>query len=348
MSLTIINDTHCGAIRSGGTTPKTAWALRQFILEQFRSMLQRIDTDLLVLGDLLDAYSIPYIDLLEVYSALDRWASENSQDCTLYLVPGNHDLSKTTSTMSSFQFLCKLLWSRDNVVIIDKPARLNKHDAYVIPHCINQEQFEIELDKAPNDLKYLFLHCNFDNKFAQKADHSLNLSADRALKLPFKHIIFAHEHQRKRAMANKVHIIGNQIPSSVADCIGNDDKCYLEIDDDGDFTYTPVWKAKGSFVRVDWHELKDTPPDAQFIRVEGEAGASEANAVVSAISKLRNVHNAFVITNAVKVEGRGDVGESQSLEKAQTYDVRSAVMRRLSEAQRAAVEKLLAEHGEQS
>lgn len=343
--LTVINDTHCGAIRSGGTTTKSAWALRQYILNRFRALLLMVEGDLLVLGDLLDAFSIPYHDLLEVFDALHAWAQTNP-DQTLYLVPGNHDLSKTTTTMSSFQFLCKLMGMLDNVVIIDKPGRLNQHDAYVIPHCINQEQFDIEVDKVPDDVQLLFLHCNFDNKFAQKSDHSLNLSADVALKLPVKHIVFAHEHQQRIAINGKVQIIGNQIPSSVADCMGNDRKYLLKVRD-GKLTYDETWTAQGSFQRIDWHELGTAAADAQFIRVEGDAASSEGNAVVTAISKLRSVHNAFVITNAVKIEGRSTDVEAKSLEQVQSYNIKEAVLRRLNPEQKAVVKALLEEHGEQ-
>lgn len=343
--LTVINDIHAGVVRSGGTTLKTAWALRQFVLSRFSTLLKMVNTDLLILGDLLDAYSIPYTDLLEVYFELQSWCTAHP-DCKLFLVPGNHDLSKTVATMSSFQFLTKLLSGLPNVVILDKPGRLKGHDAYIIPHVINQEQFDIEIDKVPDDVATLYLHCNYDNKFAQQSDHSLNLLAARALKLPVKHIVFAHEHQRKKAMNGKVQVIGNQIPSSVADCIGNDAKFMLEVDGDN-LTFHEVWAAKDSFQRVDWRALGEADASAQFIRVEGDAAASEANTVVSAISKLRSKHDAFVITNAVKIEGRGAVGETQSLEKVQSYDVREALMRRLTDAQQAVVKQLLAEHGEE-
>lgn len=344
MTLSILNDLHGGAIRTGGTTPKSGWSLRQYILERMQMLLNIAQGDLLILGDLLDAYSILYTDLLAILFMLQKWAADHPDD-TLYLVPGNHDLSKTVTTMSSFQFLAKLLSAMDNVVVIDKPGRLSKHRGYVIPHVVNQEQFDIELGKVPDDVDLLFVHCNYDNKFAQQADHSLNLSADQALKLPVKHIIFAHEHQHKVAMNGKVQVIGNQIPSSVADCLGNTEKLMLVIED-GKLVYVPVWSAKGSFSRVNWQELHTAPADAQFIRVEGDATAVEASAVVTAIAKLRNSHNAFVITNAVKVEGRSSEVEGRSLEQAQSYNVREAVMRRLSPEQRAVVEALLAEHGE--
>lgn len=351
MSLSVINDLHCGVVRSGGTTPKSAWALRQWVLRRLDQLLMQIQTDLLILGDLLDTYSVPYYDLLSVIDSLEEWLTENP-DRTLFLVPGNHDLSKTTATMSSFQFLCRLLRGKSNVVVLNEPGPLPRHDAYVIPHVVNQEQFNIELDKVP-EVGTLYVHCNYDNKFAQKSDHSLNLSADQALKLPVKRIVFAHEHQARTAMNGKVIVIGNQIPTSVADCLGNDAKFFLQVDAKGATSGYQVWgkdEEGAEFVRVDWRDIstKLSPDYGKFIRVEGEAASSEANAVVSAISKLRNTHNAFVITNAVKIEGQKMDGIDQTLEKAQTYDVRSALMKRLSEAQRTVVEKLLAEHGEQA
>lgn len=343
MTLSIINDTHCGVIRSGGTTPKSAWALRLWNLAQFKALLDAITTDLLVLGDLLDTFSIPYHDLLEVIDALVHWLSTNNES-TLYLVPGNHDLSKTVATMSSFQFLCRILKANSNrVVVMDTPGRVKGHDAYVIPHVLNQEQFNIELDKVPEDVKYLLLHCNFDNHFANEADHSLNLSVEQAVKLPVERIILAHEHQRRDGLEGKVIVIGNQIPTSVADCLGNDAKYYLELHKNK-VVWQPVWERKGSFERIDWHDCMKASADSQFVRVEGDAAASEAAGVASAISKLRNVHNAFVITNAVRIEGRGDETERYTMEEVQAFNVKDALLRRLKPAQRVVIEKLLQEN----
>lgn len=340
--LTVINDTHCGVVRSGGTTPKSAWALRQWNLQRLDALLSAINTDLLVLGDLLDTYSIPYLDLWEVVSHLVKWLAVNP-DCTLFLVPGNHDLSKTTSTMSSFQFLCRMLHANSNrVVVMDKPGRLKGHDAYVIPHVPNQDLFDLELDKVPDDVATLYLHCNYNNHFAQQSDHSLNLSEQRARDLPVKRIVFAHEHQHRTMLGGKVIVIGNQIPTSVADCIGPEAKYMLEVGVD----YTelrPVWEAAGSFAKVDWRDLGSAPAGAQFIRVEGDASAVEASSVVSAISKLRNTHNAFVITNAVKIEGRSLESslETKGQESVQNFSIMDALKRRLSEAQWAVVTELL-------
>lgn len=339
--LYVINDTHCGAIRSGGTTPRTAFALREYILELFQNLLKQAeDGDLMILGDLFDTFNVPYTDLFAVYDMLLSWLEETGN--RLILVAGNHDLSKTSATMSSFQFLCRLLKHRAGVIIVDGGPGLITMDgfsSYVIPHMANQELFDIELAKVPK-VDYLFLHCNYDNKFAQQSDHSLNLSLEHARKLSVGKIVIAHEHQRKMALSGKVMIPGNQIPSSVADCLGNEQKFMVKITAEK-FELVPVWEAKGSFQRVDWHELQTVDPAAQFVRVEGEASASEAPAVVSLISKLRGQHKGFVITNAVKIEGRVDEETSLSLEQIQSYNVLEALLKRLKPEWQTKVRQLM-------
>lgn len=324
----VINDTHIGVIRSAGTTPVTAYALRQFALEQFDSLLARADgCDLLINGDLFDTDHIPYADLLETYKMLAEWIITN-KDSTLYLPPGNHDLSKTTTTMSSQQFLCSLLKalvpSRVVVPVKGEAITVAGAPGWIIPHMPNQEQFDIELQKVPK-VKYLFLHCNFDNGFAAEADHSLNLSKEQATKLDVERIVLGHEHQRTMGLTGKVMVPGNQFPTSVADCLGNKDK-YMTVITDDKFELVPTWEGAGSFQRVDWRELSKADASSQFIRVEGEASDAEAPAVVTAISKLRKAHNAFVITNAVKIAGRDDTQVAESMEKVANFNVVHALM----------------------
>lgn len=349
MKLHIINDTHIGAIRSGGTNPASAFALRTYILERFNALLDSCtEGDVLINGDLFDTFSIPYIDLLAAFDALTTWLSAN-KGYTLHLAAGNHDLAKTTSTMSSFQFLGRLLGKHPRVMIYEEPQQLVGHDdMWIIPHMPNQDLFDLALMRVPKGMKYVFMHCNFDNKFAQQQDHSLNLSAEQARALDVERIVLGHEHQRSLHLTGKVMVPGNQIPSSVADCLGNREKFMVRIDDTK-FESIPVWEAKGSFVRANWHELAKVPEDAQFVRVEGDAAASEAAAVVSLISKLRQSHRAFVITNAVQIEGRKSDTEKQTLEKVQSFNVLDALLGKLKKPEwQTKVKKLMEEHNVQA
>jgi metallophosphoesterase superfamily enzyme len=336
--LTILNDLHIGAQRAAGTTPLTAWQLRQYLLEEFERLVVACDGPLLILGDLFDTGHIPMADLLRVWQALSNHLEQGYE---LILVAGNHDYEKTLTTLSSFQFLCKLLQTQHKQMlqVIDEPTEVPRWNMHVIPHLPNQDLFDVALQNAP-ECEHLLVHCNYDNKFAVQADHSLNMSMDQAMRAKCKHVIFAHEHQQKNALGGKVVIIGNQFPSSVADCLGNDSKRLLLLTGP-DLYLVETWSREGNYAEQDWRALKDD--GCKFIRVVGEASAAEAADVVSAISKFRNKAKALVITNAVKIEGTADGEQIQiTLEQVKSFDVLSALLECLDEREQGVVKGLLA------
>jgi len=343
MTLSVLNDTHVGAIRSGGTTPQTAFALRQYLKDRLKVLMGACNgTDILFNGDLFDTGNIPFMDLWDTVEIFSTWLQENPKN-VIYAAGGNHDYNKNAMQMSSFQLFCLIMQSRftERFVAIHEPTLVEKHGAYVIPHMLNQDLFDLALSKVPK-VKYLFLHCNFDNKFAQQADHSLNLSPDQARELPVERIILGHEHQRSVALTGKVMVPGNQSPSSVADCLGNRDK-YMAVARPDKVELIAVWSRDPAYAEIPWAEALQTGLDEryQFIRVIGEATSAEAAKVASTIAKLRSTNKtAFVVTNAVKVEGQS-AGEEYNLEAVKSFDITEAVLRRLNEPQRAVVNKLL-------
>lgn len=337
LPLTIINDCHVGAVRAAGTTPFTAWQLRQYLLESFYSVIDMVPGSLVILGDLFDTGHVGMADLLGVWHKLRRHVSSGAP---LYLVQGNHDLEKNLTVLSSFQFLCKLLVTEfpGQVTVVDAPMRIHT-GAYIIPHLANQDLFDAALAQVP-ECHYLLVHCNYHNGFAAQSDHSLNLSQDQALRLPVKHIIFAHEHQARTALGGKVFVAGNQHPSSVADCLGNDVKSLTLLHPEGAPERFQTWQAKGEFAEQDWRALTDS--GEKFIRVVGEATAAEAADVVTAIAKFRNKSKALVITNATSVEGVADGEQIQmNMEQVKAFDVLSALLECLDEREQGVVQRLL-------
>lgn len=103
------------------------------------------------------------------------------------------------------------------------------------------------------------------------------------------------------------------------------------------------WNAHGSFVEVDWQALSDVDPGLQFIRVTGEATALEGENVIKAVSTLRQRHSAFVISNAVKVEGQTLSAEVlDNLEEAvKVLDIKGLIMDQLDDAEKVAINELL-------
>lgn len=335
--LTVINDTHLGALRSSGTTPTTMLELRQKLQRCFADLLTQVTTDLCILGDLFDTGHVPLSDLFATWGQLRAWLGTTGN--RLILVQGNHDLEKNLTAMSSFQLLGSMLKAElpDKVRVVSEPTLLAEYGAYIIPHLPNQDLFNEALKQVPA-VPWLLLHCNYDNHFAVESDHSLNLSQEQAIECKAESIVLAHEHQAAIRLEGKVNIIGNQFPSSVADCLGNHTKKYLRIEGR---TGTSVlsWEREGSYSEQDWQSLEDK---GDFIRVVGSASAEQAADVVSAIAKFRSKAKALVITNAVQIEGvNGGEEIAASLEEVKNFNVLDALLECLDEREQAVVKSLL-------
>lgn len=313
MTLRVLNDTHIGAIRSAGTTIKSQLELRKHILQRFEQLLPD-EGDLLINGDLFDSYSAPIVDVLSTYEILADWLHAHPTS-VLYNSAGNHDLGKTNTIMSSFQFLGKLL-SRlfsERYVHIEQPKEIPY--GYVIPHLANQELFNNALSKIPA-CRRLFLHCNLGNKFAETADQSLNLSLAVLDSLPCSEVILGHEH--KSRTVGRALVVGNQIPTSVADWLGTDtDKYYAEV---GSSTTLHLCSERNKeFIQLDWQNLKVT--EHKFVQVTGSAESAQAFEVVSSINKFRKVSDAFVVANAVEVRTDDGTVFSANLESVKAFSI---------------------------
>ena len=346
----IINDIHIGVKRQAGATPASQAALTEFVHDNFKSLVSYTrGNQLLILGDLFDAFSVEVSDVIRTYEVLADWLNQYPMN-RLTLVCGNHDWSPKADKVSSLHMLSHFLVSRFNarVHLVDYKAGLSNvgKDVWAIPHMPNQALFDLELDRALSTSgKTLLLHANYDNKFAVEADHSLNVSRERAEQLIAKgwNLIFAHEHQYRTDFDGRVLVLGNQIPTSIADCLGNDVKRYATLQGDVAITHD-AFNVSENFVQIPWREVEDTPDDALFVRVTGTASMDEAADALSAVAALRQRHNAFVVTNGVKVDGMAELDHlsEMSFEDISTFNVLEALLEELSEAEGKAIVELLA------
>lgn len=351
----ILNDLHLGVQRTGGTTGESSSALRDYTLQKYSELLKG-SNKVVVNGDHFDNYIIPTSDLLKAYLITAEWLNSGAEGLTL--IPGNHCLSKDSANLSSFELMSRLLIAQfpNKVRYLAGGNWISEADGiYAISHVANQELFELELGRVPEGVKTLLLHVNFDNKFAGQSDHSLNIDREQAKLLTKRGItlVLGHEHQGRTVMNDKVIITGNQFPTSVSDCLAHGDaqkdgrKYCLQIDGD-DMELIPTWCVGdnvGGYAEVDWRDLANAPAGRKFIRVSGEATAAEAASVIKCISKLRQSSDAFVITNAVKIEGSAtDESFAESVEDIRGVDVLSMLIETLDTEQAACVRKLLKEN----
>lgn len=352
----IINDLHLGVNRVSGTTPQSREDLRNYVFAEFDRLLDTTDNDndLVILGDLFDSFDCDARDWLEAYRLLTAWCAYNSFH-TLYLVAGNHDTSAKANRVSSFETMAAVLkgqFRNVKVIGIDETLTVDGY-IHLVAHHRNQELFDLTLAKVLEDCErgdYVLLHANYDNKFAEQADHSLNVSEAQALEFTKKGVdlLFAHEHHHRReiphgtpADGGSVVCLGNQIPTSVSDVLGRTDKFYWELWEEG-LRKHKFWEAKDNYAELDWRSLPQDNP-AKFIRVVGDAVNAEAAQVIDAIHRFRQKSNAFVITNAVKIEGIADIESLPStFEAAKKFDVMEFVYGQLNEAEAEVIRKISA------
>ena len=345
----ILNDLHVGASRKAGTTPASQAALTEHIHQHFEALINATDEDHIVInGDLFDGFEVPGTDLIRTFNVLDHWFMRARQAQHLTLVAGNHDWNPRADRVSSFHLLAHFLRVRRgmSVDVIDHTRGFSRvaDRVWAIPHMPNQDLFDIELSRAMADRgDILLLHANYDNNFAVESDHSLNVSREIAGQLVDRGwtLIFGHEHQVR--VTESIVIPGNQVPTSVADCLGCKGKYYLTLS--GKETQLHEWlnlEEDKVFTRLDWRNL-DADPGYQFIRVEGTATAEEAAEAVDAVARFRAKSQAFVVTNAVKVEGVAAFDElaEMSLEQITAFNVLDALLSELTEEEGKVVKELL-------
>lgn len=348
----IINDVHIGFQRKGGTTPSSAEALRSYLFQSLGRLLEETEeTHLLIAGDLFDDFDIPARDWVETFNLLAGTLA-GRLDMRLTLVAGNHDHSPKAERVSSFQMLCQVMRSmferRVTVIGIDEWDPLEGGSVVALAHCSNQAIFDeklIELLDFVRSGHRVILHANYDNNFTVESDHSLNVSREMAKRFASEGatLYFAHVHQAKTDLGGSVVVMGNQWPTSVADCLGNDDKFAHVFN--GGVTKIRTWdyaEEENGFTQVDWQDLDKPIVKCSFLRVTGKATAAQASEVVNAIAKFRQIASCFVITNAVKVEGIPDNDTlPDQFEAAKRFDVMAYIKQHLEPAEEAAVDVLM-------
>ena len=351
----ILNDIHVGFQRKGGTTPASQETLRHYLLTQFETTLDQSDEEhLFIAGDLFDDFEVSSRDWVATYSILSGWLSKGKR---LTMIAGNHDHSPKALRVSSYEALAYVLriqYPKFVALDIDHWSKIEPN-VFALSHCSSQTVFEEKLNKILERLSgdeffddpIVFVHANYDNKFAAQADHSLNVTVEMAtqFKAAGARLVFAHEHQHKRALGGSVYIMGNQWPTSVADCLGNEVKCAHRLVE-GTLMTVGTWSREDpeGYAEVDWRDLADPELCTGFIKVVGDALASEASEVISAIAAFRARSDAFVITNGVKVDG---IVEAESLpesfEAAKKFDVMEYIKQHLDAEEMVVVEDLMKE-----
>lgn len=114
-----IGDPHLGRRFTTGVPSHRTGEREEFVFSQFKRLLQLNDpliTKIVIVGDLFDKFIVTPTVVYEAFKVL----SQVKPEVDVYIIPGNHDLSKDTSKISSFQLLTALLDSVKNTYVIQK------------------------------------------------------------------------------------------------------------------------------------------------------------------------------------------------------------------------------------
>lgn len=360
MSALVISDLHLGVKRSGGTTPQSQAALRDSLQTAFRDLiLAHTDKHLAVNGDLFDGFTVDPGDLIRCFNTLVEWSNRSGKMLTL--IAGNHDHQPKADKVSSFEILCHFLevHLEDMIQVVDHTHGFSQigDRIWAIPHMPNQDLFDLEIQKAIDSgfHGWLLLHANVMSTFAEASDHSLNVSSDQIRALKNFRLAFGHEHQGRTITVGNtiVHVVGNQFPSSVSDCLAKGEaqkdgvKRALVIHDDLGCSEIETWRTEGNFAGIDWQMipaiLETGGMSEKFVRVVGDARSDQVADAVNLVAKLRSKIDAFVVTNNVKIEGAGNMDALTELtfDEIKSFDVLNALLELLSEEEANVVKELL-------
>lgn len=356
----VLNDLHLGVRRTAGTTAETSYNLRRHLQERYGDFLHLANqsNEVIINGDFFDTFNVPLEDVLEAFFTTAEWL-QYGEKRHIYLLPGNHDLSKNSSEVGSFQLMAQLLAAHcpGQVTYLQGSGWLDEaRGVYAVSHVINQAEFDEAIAGVPEQAKVVLLHCNYDSPFAEHSDHSLNLSRGQAKDIVGNGttIIIAHEHHPRESFGGKVLITGNQTPSSIADCVTPDGKMHNKraavIDDAGVVSTVQTWQPidDDGFTDVKWTEIANLQPElAQFkgfIRITGDAEPEESAGALRAVSQLRQQSKAFVVANAIKVRQSDGVGDlAASVEDVRSVNIVEMLLETLSDEQAAVVRRVLKE-----
>lgn len=345
MKALVVTDTHIAVQRGAGTTPQSAEALKEAVLLNFKNLIMaHTDKDLIHAGDIFDQFDVPNKDLLDTYDVLSGWLIESGK--RLIILRANHDWSPRANKLSSWELMLEVLKARfptQVIPILDTLTHV-EGNIYAVGHVANQALFDLELEKMGKlENSIVFTHANYDNPFAT-GDHSLLITKEwaRAFVARGNRLYSGHEHQKRVDFKGSVVMLGSCDATSISDCLGNDAKYAHIIEEDGSLTPIQTWSSD-TYREVLWTEIETLQGDFDFIRVTGSCSVESSADALDAVAKLRQRSKAYVVANAIKIEGGGELDAltELSFEAVSKFNVMEALLEELTPEEGEIVKSLM-------
>lgn len=339
MKVKVTTDWHVAAKRAAGVTPQSNEALSCYVLD---SLAKALDPKFphLIAGDLLDQFTVESATLFELYRVLREFLETGQQ---LVVLRGNHDFHPRGTQASSFDLLMGILEVQYPSTLVVARETTFWNQFILVPHLSNNDILDLEISKLAGVTgKVVVFHANYDNFHTKDSQHSLNVSHEQAKALidAGNTLVFGHEHDHRKLFGGKLLVLGNAVPSSISDCLHSKYK-YAAYFEGTDYTLEKMVDIDEVFSEVDWETT--ALPVNRFVRVTGTAKAEQASDVVNAIAQLRKTSDAFIVSNAVKIDGIADFGAmtEASFEDIKGVDVLGLLLEEFDAKEQKVIKELL-------
>lgn len=124
----IIGDPHIGRVWKTGVPLHRMGDREQLQFDKFQEELMDGATNYpitIILGDLFDKHTVPNDVLLSVYRTIEHYFGKDADSGELYIIQGNHDVTRNASRVSSFDVLYSLLSGCDKVCMVIEPTEIH-------------------------------------------------------------------------------------------------------------------------------------------------------------------------------------------------------------------------------
>lgn len=236
ITLSVIGDVHLGRVFRTGVPKHRLGEREKMVQDQFLELLKRKSDYCVIVGDLFDKVRVSNSCLNYCIDAIEQASKENPN--TKYIIlSGNHDMSKDTSRVSSFQLLEKYFLTNTNkfknIIIVSSYMEPIKATKNLLLYFSHYNPFMALDEERPNFYKYkdmmykvAFGHWEVSD-FG--SDHFIDRHIPKSILMNFDLIVTGHEHKPTLTSVDTVpvYVTGSMQPYAFSEELHTERDLYL-------------------------------------------------------------------------------------------------------------------------
>lgn len=226
ITIRVIGDPHIGKSFKQGVPKDILGKREQMSLDLLKELLHSNVNYIIIVGDLFDKFQVDVTTFYKVLMLLEE-ASKNNPNTKFIFLNGNHDLSKESEKISSFQLLQNYIDRHQDIsnirVILSKQEEpiLKLSDEGIAlglfhynPFMSIDEEYtddELQIDSVLYPIKIAFGHWE---TIDFNSDVFINRQVPIKVLKYFDYVVTGHEHRPKVTITNNVPIltVGSMLP----------------------------------------------------------------------------------------------------------------------------------------